>query len=700
MKKRITSEDIFQFKAPGDIKLSPDGRHMIFTLKELDKEKDENVTNLFLINIDTSETKQLTFSGKDSDASFSPDGKRVAFVSSRSEKAQIWILPLDGGETWCLKTKEAVQAPLIWTPDGKCLIYSASVFSHDSLDWVPYPGAPVKDRQRLKELSDKIHQEKEKDDNKKKENEVKIITRFSYRFDGQGYFGHVRNQIFTTPVPQTTPGDWEPKGQQLTKGDYDHSGPSLSPNGEYLVVSSRHTKDADMEQKVDLWLIHIPTGKSHLLYDSPGPTSNPSWSPCGNYIAFTGHDNQVGASTTMNLWLIDMRSFLVDINTKRKVVPINRETAKNLSKVLDRPIGGAGSDVGYRGGKAVVWGKDRIYFVITDHGAGQVYEIRLDKLDQFPTKILGDDNCSIVGIDAGENGIAYTFSSPEKAQEIYFKTRSGKTEQLTSFNKHFLEKVEIGEWEKFQYSSNDGEKLDGWLVFPPNYEPTEKYPLVLLIHGGPHGSYGPTFMFTAHQFAAQGYIIIYTNPRGSETYGQDFASHIDTKWGDQDYKDIMAGVDYVVDRKIIDEDRMFVHGWSYGGYMSCWIATQTDRFKAICAGASVTNMISGYGTSDITLADEYEYGGSPWEHTEHFKRHSPLGHVQNVTTPMMLMHGENDLRVAISQTEEFYIALKRLGKEAIMVRYPDEFHGLTRPVHQHDRFERIVSWFNYYADIT
>ena len=220
---------------------------------------------------------------------------------------------------------------------------------------------------------------------------------------------------------------------------------------------------------------------------------------------------------------------------------------------------------------------------------------------------------------------------------------------------------------------------------------------MLLIHGGPNGAYGPSFQFSAQIFAARGYVVLYTNPRGSTTYGQEFTCAIDKNWGDVDYDDIMSGVDWVVARGLADAERLFVHGWSFGGYMTCWLVTQTQRFRAACGGAVVTNLLSGYGTSDIPWADEYEYGGQPWRDYVHLLQHSPLAHVENVTTPLMLLHGEDDLRCPIGQSEEFYRALKRLGKEAVFIRYPGEYHGLRRPMHRVDRYERLLAWFDYHG---
>ncbi|WP_280770850.1 S9 family peptidase [Salipaludibacillus daqingensis] len=684
MKRKMEVEDFVRIKSIASPSIAPRGNKVAYVVSRVDKEKDKSQSNLYLYDYNLGKTKQLTFSGEDSAPSFSPDGKKIAFISSRTEKSQIWILSLEGGEAWCLKTKEAVSPPLHWTPHCNEIVYCSEVFSHEKDQWTPYQGAPENDGKRLKELADNVHKEKNKEDEKdKKENKVKVITRFSYRFDRHGYYGDRRNHVFITPVMEEPELDRKPQGKQLSKKDYDYTDPILSPDGKYVVCSSRHSERADLEDKSDLWLIEVDTGKEHLLYDAPGPTSSPNWSPCGKYLCFSGHDQRVGASTSTDLWLLNVSLFLSQIQNNQETTPLLPSDASNITRRFDRPIAGSGG-----------WQKDKFIFLVADKGANNVYEV--DPLSLFAQPVLKIENRSLSTLAVDDDLLVYTFTTPTKSQELYLW--DGEEKQITNINNDFLKETLICDSEKIIYESNDGKAIDGWVVYPQKFDKTKQYPLILLIHGGPHAAYGPTFMFDAQLFANEGYIVLYTNPRGSETYGQDFASCIDKKWGDLDYKDVMAGVDTLVEKGFIDTSKMFVHGWSYGGYMSCWISTQTDRFKAICAGASVTNLLSGYGTSDITLADEYEYGGTPWKDSSHLINHSPLGHVDKVNTPMMLMHGENDLRVAIAQTEEFFVALKRIEKEAIMIRYPDEFHGLSRPSHQLDRFERLVSWFNYHRD--
>lgn len=683
-KRAFKTDDFYNLKSPESAQISQDGNYIAYAIKEIDKEEDKYISNIFLWDVKNQRSRQITFSGKDNFPVFSPDGKRLAFVSDRNKKSQIWLLSLYGGEAWCLKTREAVSGSLVWTPDGNNIIYCAEVFSHNKEEWTPYNGAPEYDRDRLIKLAEKAHKDNDKDEDDKKENMVKVITRFHYREDGYGYLGDVRNQVFITPVPEFPSSNWKPQGRQITEGDYNHNTPSISPDGKYITVSSSHSQYADYEEKQDLWLIELETGKLHLLYDAPGPSYRPTWSPCGGYIAFTGHDNKIGLSTTLHLWILNVKEYMEKLKTNNQTEPLNISNAVNITGLLDRPIYG-GHNKGFT--------NDKLFFLVNDRGSGSVYEFNYSNQIK---PVLVDRNKDITSLVVSKNYFVYTASNPVYPQELYLF--DGEEKRLTDANKELMDYIEVGNWEEANYKSKDGQSLDSWVIYPNNFNSDKKYPLVLLVHGGPHGFYGPNFMFQTQVFTSRGYVVLYTNPRGSEAYGQQFACCIDKNWGDKDYSDIMSGVDALIEKGFIDINKMFVHGWSYGGYMACWIATQTDRFKAICAGASVTNMLSGYGTSDITLADEYEYGGQPWKDYEHLIKHSAIGHVENVKTPMMLMHGDNDLRVRATQTEEFYIALKRLRKEVIMIRYPNEFHGLSRPVHAVDRFDRLAAWFDYYRN--
>lgn len=679
-KRPLEPRDIFNIKTVGKAELSPDGKHIVYVVQRIDEEKDKALTDLYLAEVASDNIRRLTSSGQENSPRFSPDGRRIAFTSKRSGKEQIWILELAGGEAWHLPTQQIV-ASFEWGPDGQSIFYSAKLFSRIQ-DWVPYPGAPDYDSARLKTMATKLD---EKKDDKAQENAVKVITSFRYRVDGTGYFGDLKTHVFVTPVPNQPPMHaLEFQERQITSGDWNCSSFSVSPDGKYLAVSSCHSDNPELEGKSDLWLYEVATGREHLLFDAPGPTSNPLWSPCGKFLAYCGHDRRCGLSTTSHLWLLD---------TTQVKRPLTQEDAIPVTFPLDRPVGAYdGAELSLPGGHKLFWDQNKLYFLMTDRGRSGLYET--DTAGNVKP-VLANSQRSITSAHGMGNILVYTASSPNQVEELYISS-NGSERPLTGANTEFVKTVALGDWEHLAYQGRDGQDLDGWVIYPVGYEKEKQYPLLLLIHGGPHGAYGPSFRFIGQQFAGRGYVVLYTNPRGSESYGQEFACCIDKDWGNKDYTDIMAGVDALIALGCVDENRMFAHGWSYGGYMSCWIATQTKRFKAICAGASVTNLLSDYGTSDITLSDEWEYGGQPWQDAQHLLEHSPLHHVENVQTPLLLLHGENDLRCPISQTEEFYIALKRLGKDVTMVRYPEEFHGLRRPIHRVDRYQRLISWFDYH----
>jgi len=693
MARALAPKDIYAIKCVGDPQLSPDGKLLAYTVLRIDEEKDKGFTDIYLADLDSGKTRRLTNSGKDGSPRFSPDGRRIAFVSSRSDKSQLWIIDVAGGEAWLVPTAEAVVGAPVWFPDGKCIAYNANVFSHPE-GWQPYPGAPEYDAKRLMEIAKQANEPDKKSDDNKKKNEVKVITRLHYRHDGVGYFGDLRRQVFVTPVPDAAPsGELKAAGVQVTKGDFDFGAPTVSPDGRYLVVDVHQSEWADYEHKRDLWLYDIERGEGILLYRASGPTSSPLWSPDGRTIAFEGNDFSRNVSTTDDLWLLDVSAFMADVKAGQRPAPLTQENAINVTRPFDRPFGAHnGSELRGGGGNQMFWAGSELYFLMSDRGAAGIH--KTDARGRV-TPVLVDPSRAISGITGDGKRLVYLASQVDKLEDIFLHD-GGAGHPLTHVNDEFLAEVEFARWEKFTYNSTDGTPIDGWIIYPNGYETGVRYPLMLMIHGGPHGAYGPGFTFMGQLFASRGYAVLFTNPRGSTTYGQDFTCAIDKNWGVIDYADLMAGVDAVIARGLADPQKLFVQGWSFGGYMTCWIVTQTNRFRAACGGASVTNLLSDYGVADILWADEWEYGGQPWKDAEHLLSRSPLTHVEKVSTPLLLLHGESDLRVFTTQSDEFYAALKRLKKEVVMVRYPGEYHGLRRPIHRVDRYERTLAWFEHY----
>ncbi|MFO8060848.1 MAG: S9 family peptidase [Bacillota bacterium] len=636
--------------------------------------------NLHLIDLPGGESRPLTVGEHSNTAPrWSPDGRRIAFLSDRSGENQIWIMNTEGGEPWRVKTQQTPAGPVAWSPDGSALAFTARVFEPEG-DWIPYAGAPADDRRRA------VRQAEDADE---EVGDVRVITRLRYRFDGTGFFGDRQSHVFV--VAAVGPEDPQPEPRLLTEGDHDHLGPpTWSPDGGMLAFTALRRPDADRLLAMDLWAVDVVTGRMIHLVKGMAMAANPLWSPDGDRIAFSGHDGSHGRSTTGGLWVVDVDP---------EGGPRGRDDARHLTAPLDRPLGGISSDVAFASTTAPFeWAPDgcSLLFLVADRGSVYLYRAGAD--GRCPERILGTDDGVIGAFSCGPDGsLAYQAGSSDAPDELWLRTADGEVRQLTWENREIMEEVRVCSAERFDYCSCDGESIEGFLIRPRGYEKGKTYPAVTLIHGGPHGAYGQAFMFQAQILASNGTAVLYTNPRGSQTYGQEFACAVVGDWGGGDYGDIMAGVDRIVGDGIADEDRLGVMGWSYGGFMSSWIVTQTDRFAAAVIGAPVTNRHSFFGTSDIGYDfGEHQCGGTPWSDPEKLLQRSPLAHVQRVQTPVLLMHGEGDLRCPVSQSEEFYLALKYLGREAVMVRYPDEYHGLRQPEHVRDRMARILAWFEHH----
>ncbi len=723
VKKTLLPMDLYNFKSVGDAQVSPDGRKVLFGVSQAEEKTDGSVTNIWMADVTTKKQMRFTSSGKDRSPRWSPDGKRFAFISNRSGKSQIFIAEMDGGEPWNLKTDQSVGGAPLWSPDGKYIVFTSREFAKDE-GWTPYPGAPEWDRRRAENQARKSLAGRPAPDGKKPEKDgqegkkdhpavktgVKVATRYLYRSDGVGVRGDLSSHVYVVSVPDC-PLEGEEKAtvRRLTDGDYNHSAGSFSPDGKYLLIPALREEDTDFLSKQDFWLVEFSTGRIMKFMDGIGPARAPQWSPDGSKLAFLGHDNSDGSSTTASIWVLDASRFLRELEEKgghSLPEPLSMKDAEDLTKEFDRPIGNmASSDVAYFGGSPPFFWEDNgvIGFLACDKGATGLF--RLSLAGETPTieRVWHDPNRTIASISRGGPGnrtVVLEVGTPSRPNCLYlYDTVSGSDglSLLVDFN-GWLSDYALGDWERFTYKGDKDWDIDGWLVYPARgKERGELSPTVLLIHGGPHGAYGSAFMFQAQMFASRGYAVLYTNPRGSQTYGQEFANAVVRDWGGADYRDIMAGVDYVIAKGVADPDKLFVTGWSYGGYMSSWVITQTNRFKAAMAGAIISNLYSMWGTGDIPNYDEHQWGVPPWEARDEYFKMSPITYVTNVETPVLFIHGENDIRCPTSQSEEFYLSLRRLNKTAVFVRYPGEFHGFRKPSHKLDRFERTIAWFDYYC---
>ncbi len=680
------ANDLWRMEAVGEPQLSPDAKYVAYVHQVQDADKDRACTSIWLGEVDTGSVRPLTTGLSDRMPRWAPDGRRLAFVSDRSGKPQLWVIDVTGGEARQLETAQRVESAPAWSPSGDSIAFVSRTFAKEP-GWIPYPGAPDGDAERGRAAAGQAPGDRDRTP------PPLVVTDQAYRSDGAGYAGDLKRHIFTIPVPGPGATASRPEARQLTTGDWNHQEPSWSPDGTRIAFTAlRREPDYEDHFRSDLWWVEVANGRLVHVLSGAGPVSAPVWAPDGRSIAFLGHDQRRGRSTTTGLWLVPVAA--------PAEFPLGPGSAVNLTTALDRPVGvPVPSDVRYLTVMAVppVWLPDSsgLLFLAPDRGVGKLY--RVTTAGRCPEAVAGSPKRSLSFFTAAGPVLAYQAGSDVDPDQIFTFDRERGERRLTQANAGLLKEAQVAPAERFSFAGAGGWEIDGWLVRPPGFDPSRRYPLVLSIHGGPHGIYGHAFMFLAQYLASSGYLVLYTNPRGSQSYGQEFASAVVGDWGGRDYEDLMAGVDYVVDQGNGDPRRLGVTGWSYGGYMTNWIVGRTDRFAAAVTGACVFNLPSFYGTSDIGFTfGEFQWQGRPWDAHQRLLERSPLAHVDRVATPMLILHGEADLRCPVEQAEQLYTALKRRGQEAVMVRYPGEYHALKRPSYRVDRYHRTRHWFDHY----
>jgi dipeptidyl aminopeptidase/acylaminoacyl peptidase len=661
--RTLTPADRFRLEAIGDPQISPDGSLAAFVSQYQDLTENKPKSRICLADLATGEVRSLTAGPSDRAPRWSPDGARVAFLSDRSGKSQIHLISPTGGEARLLPTEQAPDSAPVWSPDGRSIAFAALVPEKPA--GLRYKGAPAPKAEE--------------------EPSPRVVTRLDYHYDGKGFYGDKVSQIFTVGVPEE--GAAAGPVQQWTTGPYNHKDPAWSPDSARLAFAARRVDGDEFNPRTDLYVVELATGELRPLCAPVGALGAPAWSPDGRQIACTGTwEASPRGVANLELWLVDAAT----------------GDLRSLTHHLDRPLGVYGaSDLRYNGygGNLFHWTRDGAACIclISDRGTCGLYrvEILTGKVDAVPGVTLP----GVAAFDlAPDSTLVYTAGSLTRCDQLYALAPGARERQLTRSNAELLgDGAALGTAERFSYQAADGWPMDGWILYPPGAKAGQRHPAVLSVHGGPTGAYGDAFMFQFHLLAANGYAVIFTNPRGSQTYGEAFAAGCIADWGGRDFEDIMAGLDRAIALGAVDPNRVAITGWSYGGYMSCWAVTQTGRFKAAVAGANITNLVSLYGTSDIGVTyDERLLGGPLHENYQLYLERSAIMHVANVQTPMLLLHGESDIRCPVEQSEQFFTALRRLGQTAIFVRYPGEYHGLVKPRNVADRWERTLAWFDEY----
>jgi dipeptidyl aminopeptidase/acylaminoacyl peptidase len=635
-KRAPLPEDIFALKDVGDARVSPDGGQVVYTVTSTDRARNDYTSNLWLIP-STGGTPVALTTGEASDSTprWSPDGKKVAFASSRDGKPALWVVDVATKEARMLAAWERSNFFLskagemfCWSPDGKEIAFVAA------------------EKPAQAESTD-----------------PRVITRLQYK-TRTSFSDNRRSHIFIVSVE-------DGKVRQLTRGKSDEHSISWSPQGNEILFLSNRAVDPDANLNYDIFAVEVTRGKERRITDTPGVEFSPVWSPDGSYIAYT--------ATARKLTTIDS----VAEDTHVWVIGARGGAGAEVSAGLDRRASGP------------QWSADgeRIFFLAGDRGRTLIYSVGRDGGAVTP---LFESQAQVSSFSVSKGAkVIFTMSDEATPAEIYGQQKSGGPQRLTSINSELAESLSLVKPENIRFKSFDGAEVEGWLMRPANLPEGKKAPMILTIHGGPHGMYGYGFSHTNQVYAARGYAVLYLNPRGSTGYGQKFSDGTINEWGGGDYQDLMKGVDYALEKyKWLDGNRLAVTGGSYGGFMTNWIITQTPRFKAAVAAASLSNLISFYATSLYQDLIHVEFKGAPWENYDLLWKYSPLHYVKNVSTPTMFIHGEQDNDVHITQAEEMYMALRRRGVETVMVRYPREGHGLREPLHRLDQITRMLAWFD------
>lgn len=655
-KRKITIDDLLSLKWITDPQVSPDGTRVLFVQKIADREGDTYRSHLWVASLDGGGARQFTAgSHQDSVPRWSPDGAWIAFLSDRGaatggepgakKPKQIYVIPPDGGEAHQVTAGSNNPSDLAWSPDGRTIAF------------VGKPDQPKVDK-----------------------TDVKVITRVRYKFDGEGYWDGRYKHVFTVPAAGG-------EIRQVTSGDFDHIDPAWSPDGRALACISNRSSEADFTNVTDVWVFPVSGGDPRCLTPSAGPSSQPAWSPDGSLIAYLGHDNSYMSATNTGLW----------------IVPSAGGVARNVTAEFDRSLGHhiltdmrAHPKVG-----GPLWAADgRRVFVLIAEGAANhlgVVDIQtgtVTALTSARREIYG------WGFSKTREADVIASSDPLTPGDLWSVRISGtqvREQRLTSVNQELLDGVALSIPERFMYKGADAWPVEAWVMRPVEFLEDRRYPTVLQIHGGPHGAYGEAFFHEFQLLAAQGFAVVYTNPRGSQGYGQLFTAATHHDWGGKDYEDIMRGLDAAIARfPFIDSERLGVAGGSYGGFMTNWVIGHTDRFKAAVTMRSISNHLSQWGTSDLAyMKGFWEFPGDPWEASTWYWERSPLAYVANIRTPLLILHSEMDLRCPIGEGEQLFAALKKLRREVVFVRFPHESHDLSRigkPAHRVERLRLIVSW--------
>ena len=646
--RKFTAERVFDLEYGDDPQVSPDGRTIVYVRRSMDRLKDVVRGDLWTLDVATGAHRPLVAGGASAGAPvWSPDGTRIAYTTSEDGKPQLRVRFMETGESFALAQFENAPRQAVWSPDGKSLAFTLFTPS-EARSFAKPPKAP---------------------EGAEWSPPVAVYDDIQFRFDGAGYLKEGADHVYTIPADGGTP-------RQITTGEADFANPAWLGNATLLVVGNE-AEDRDLDPiESEIYAVSLSDLSRRALTTRDGPDLSPAVSPDGRRIAYLGYDDKVLSYQQTELYVMDA----------------DGSNARLLTGGYDRSIG------------PIQWAGDgrSVYSAVEVDGAVNV--VAIDLSGRTSTRVEGLGGTSIgrpyasgsFSVSARGDVIAYTQAFEDRPAEIAVSSRAGASRTLTALNDDFLAQVDVAPLEEIKVASSlDGLEIEAWVALPPGFNKDGTAPMILEIHGGPFAMYGPTFAAEIQRFAAEGYVAVYVNPRGSTGYGEAFAQEIDLAYPGEDYNDLMDVVDHLVAKGYVSKDRLFVTGGSGGGILTAWIVGKTDRFAAAASVKPVINWMTMALAADIAaFVKRHWIREAPWENPDAFLSKSPIMLVGNVVTPTMVMVGEEDWRTPTWEAEQFYTALKLKGVETALIRIPGASHSIaSRPSRLIAKVDNIMGWF-------
>ena len=637
----LTIDDLLALKSVSDPQISSDGSWIAYTVESIDVEADTKSTQVFMASTDGKEIVQLTSDDYSASAPrWSPDGLFLAFLAAKGDedaKTQVWTLDRRGGEAQAYTAVDQGVDDFAWSPDGPKMLLSIVDKSESDIA----AEAAEEAGEEAKPLP-------------------YVIDRLQFKQDGVPYLDETRTHLYVIDERQGEP-------RQLTFGDYDDSDAVWSPDGKSVAFSSNRTEEPDSNNNADIWIISADGDaadkKPRKITANPGTDRSPAFSNDGKQITY------VSVTDVDLMWYATNHLAIVSASGGDERVL----TAK-LDRNISRPIFSEDDE--------------SIVFQLEDSAESQLarYDLGTGSIDR-----LINGGVSVRGFSARSGAYAVGISTPELPLELFYLA-DGELIQVTNTNAGVLADIDLADTRNITFASRDGTEIEGFVFTPPDYEKGTRYPTILRIHGGPVSQYDFSFNKDAQLLAANGYVVVTSNPRGSSGYGQAFSADLFAEWGVRDFEDVMAAVDYTIAEGYSDPERLGVGGWSYGGILTNYVITKSARFEGAISGASEVNYVANYGHDHYQKDWEAELG-LPWENREGWEKISPWNDVDKIVTPTLVMGGKEDWNVPIQNSEQLYQALKRRGIKTQLVVYPDQGHGISRPSFQRDRYQRYLDWY-------